>query len=130
MTPKELLDRCLHVFFVAFVLRIFFLVTCSVRVQHRERLPARGPAIIAANHNSHLDALLVLAIAPLSLVCRGLVRPVAAHDYWFSSPLRRWVAETLLRAVPVRRQRAEGETVDDVLRCAVLMFVFLFVLAT
>ena len=63
LSLKEFVERCLHVFFCVVVLRIFFLVTTAVNVRHRDRIPRSGPAIIAANHNSHLDALLLLAIS-------------------------------------------------------------------
>ena len=33
-------------------------------VEGRERLPVKGPAIVVANHNSHVDTFLLLTIFP------------------------------------------------------------------
>ena len=50
----------------------------------RERSP--GGRVYYANHNSHGDFMLIWVSLPLIL--RRQVRPVAAADYWQSSPLR------------------------------------------
>ena len=71
-------------------------------VRHRERLPARGPAILIANHNSHLDALILMALFPHRLLDR--LRPVVAAEYFRRTRLRRWVAFRLLHAIALDRQ--------------------------
>ena len=73
----------------------------------REHLPKAGPAIIAANHTSHVDTLLLLTVFPARLV--GRLRPVAAADYFLRGPLIGWFSRTLVGIVPIERH-ARGET--------------------
>ena len=73
-------------------------------VEGRERLPVRGPAIIAANHNSHVDTLLLLTIFKARAV--HLVRPAAASDYFLKDPVIGWVSRNLIGIVPVARRQA------------------------
>jgi 1-acyl-sn-glycerol-3-phosphate acyltransferase len=75
----------------------------------REHLPKAGPAIIAANHNSHVDTLLLLTIFPARLV--GRLRPVAAADYFLRGPLIAWFSRTLIGIVPVARLAGGREDV-------------------
>ena len=67
----------------------------------REHLPRRGPAIIAANHNSHVDTLLLLTIFPPRLM--RLLRPAAAADYFLKDPFLAWFSQKLVGIVPVER---------------------------
>ena len=69
----------------------------------RERLPAKGPAIIAANHNSHVDTLLLLTIFPARLM--HCLRPAAA-DYFLKDPFIGWFSRKLVGIVPIERARA------------------------
>ena len=74
-----------------------------------DRLPKAGPAIIAANHTSHVDTLLLLTIFPARLM--GRLRPVAAADYFLRGPLIGWFSRTLVGIVPVSRTSAGREDV-------------------
>ncbi|MDO8296151.1 MAG: lysophospholipid acyltransferase family protein [Caulobacter sp.] len=80
-------------------------------VTGREHLPLKGPAIIAANHNSHMDTLLLLSIFPSRAVMR--VRPAAASDYFLRDPVIGWVSRNLIGIVPIARGKAG--TGEDVL---------------
>lgn len=58
--------------------------------------------IYYANHTSHLDTILILASIPRAH--RKIVRPAAAKEYWWKSPLRGYFAEKVFHALPVPRQ--------------------------
>jgi len=75
----------------------------------RENLPAAGPAIIAANHSSHVDTLLLLTIFPARLM--GRLRPVAAADYFLRGPVIGWFSRQLVGIVPVERHSQGHEDV-------------------
>jgi len=75
-----------------------------------ERLPRAGPAIIAANHNSHVDTLVLLTIFPVGTISK--VRPAAAADYFLRDPVVGWFSRNLVGIVPVARGRVKQEGED------------------
>jgi len=96
--------------FLRLIARPAALFLTGVDVVGRENLPTSGPAIIAANHASHVDTLLLLTIFPPRLMAR--LRPVAAADYFLRGPLIGWFSRRLVGIVPIER-RAGGR--EDVL---------------
>lgn len=96
-------------FFVALV-RPFLALVMGLRAENRAGLPSEGPAIVVANHNSHLDTLVLMALMP----CRALasVRPVAAADHFSGGP-GGFLARHLLRAILIRRKGRGGTDVLD-----------------
>ncbi len=100
------------------ILSPVFLLLWRVRVEGREHVPAKGPAILAANHQSFCDSLF------LPLVLRRRLTFVAKAEYF-----DRWRTAWFFRAagqIPIRRdggstsQRAL-DTASDVLRSGGLL---------
>ena len=101
--PYWLYALCRRLFVLAIAWPVV-LLWLGLTVRHRARLPRRGPAVIIANHNSHLDLLVLLTLLPFSQIPR--VRPVAAADYFFRNPVLRLVARWILGLIPVQRGAA------------------------
>uniref|UniRef100_A0A540VK27 1-acyl-sn-glycerol-3-phosphate acyltransferase n=2 Tax=Litorilinea aerophila TaxID=1204385 RepID=A0A540VK27_9CHLR len=81
------------------------MVIIGLNVRNKERLPLQGPAIVAPNHNSHLDTLTLLSLWPLSVLHR--VRPVAAADYFLRNKALAWFSLNIMRILPIDRQRRD-----------------------
>jgi 1-acyl-sn-glycerol-3-phosphate acyltransferase len=97
----------------AVIVRPFLSVFMGLTVRHRENLPKHGPAIIIANHNSHLDTLSLMARMPLPALRH--VRPVAASDH-FGRGAAGLFARFILQAILVDRRNKPGvKALDPVL---------------
>jgi 1-acyl-sn-glycerol-3-phosphate acyltransferase len=96
------LKKLLRLLFFVLIVRLIVLIIIGLRISHKERLPKSGPAIIVANHNSHLDTLVLMALFPLRLLDR--LRPVAAEDYWLSNPWLTWFSLNIIGIIPLKRE--------------------------
>jgi 1-acyl-sn-glycerol-3-phosphate acyltransferase len=68
--------------------------------------PSERQRIYFANHASHGDFILLSACLPQKY--RAQTHAVAAADYWGKTPLRRFIAVEMLRAVLIDRERTEA----------------------
>jgi 1-acyl-sn-glycerol-3-phosphate acyltransferase len=68
--------------------------------------PKAEQRIYFANHQSHFDWVLIWAALPQDL--RARTRPIAARDYWTSSPFKHWITSEIFNAVYVSRVRPKG----------------------
>ena len=73
----------------------------GVQVQWAGCEPDQRQRIYFANHTSHLDFVVLWSALPSEI--RAHARPIAARDYWEETPLRRYLAENVFKAVLVER---------------------------
>ncbi len=73
----------------------------GVQVQWAGCEPNEKQRIYFANHSSHLDFVVLWSALPSEIRVR--TRPIAAKDYWEETPLRRYLAASVFKAVLVER---------------------------
>ena len=77
--------------------------------------PSSAQRVYFANHTSNGDFILLWAVLPPRM--RAVTRPVAALDYWLSTPLRAFIGREVFRAVLIDR-RPEARVADPVTQMA------------
>ncbi|MEM6903594.1 MAG: lysophospholipid acyltransferase family protein [Pseudomonadota bacterium] len=95
--------RWLRLIIILLILRPALFIVTGSGIRGRHRLPSTGPGIVIANHNSHLDALVLMAALPW----RGILRaqPIVAGDYFATTLWGRILVLGILGGVPIARQR-------------------------
>jgi 1-acyl-sn-glycerol-3-phosphate acyltransferase len=94
-------DRLIKILFFALFVKPVVFIVLGLNIRGREKLPQKGPAILAANHNSHLDTLVLMSLFPLSQIHR--VRPVAAADYFLKNKYLAWFSQICIGIIPLDR---------------------------
>lgn len=120
MKPLNRVRRLIHVAMLRPVM-----AAVGVTVTNRHRLDITGPAIVVANHNSHVDTAALLAAFPNHIVPR--VRPAAAADYFLRNRLAAWIMTRIVGIVPVNRAGGAGDALrwcGDALRRGEIVVVF------
>src|SRR5699024_1120408 len=88
--------------FYALIIRPFILIVLGLNVRRPENLPKDGPAIIVANHNSHLDTMVLMTLLKVCDIHK--VRPIAAADYFLKNKLFAWFRLNVIHIVPIARK--------------------------
>ena len=96
------MNHTLRMVFFALIVRPLMIVILGTNLRHSDRIPGQGPAIVVANHNSHLDVFALMNVLGLRRLRH--VRPVAAADYFLTRPLRSWFARRIVGIIPIDRK--------------------------
>ena len=89
-----------YLFFCGLI-KPFVKIIVGVSVHGGEHLPLSGPAILVANHNSHLDTLVLMSLYSSEKI--GHIHPMAAADYFCNTPFKRFVFQKLIGIIPLKR---------------------------
>lgn len=94
-----------------FLIRAYLKLFHRLRVRGRERMPAKPPFVLIANHCSHLDALVLAAQVPSRF--GDCTFPLAAEDTFFESGISSAFAAVALNALPMRRRHAGRHAIES-----------------
>jgi 1-acyl-sn-glycerol-3-phosphate acyltransferase len=96
------------------LIRSYFAIAHRLTIVGREKLPAHGPFVLAANHCSHLDALaLGAALTPRHRECSF---PIAAGDVFFQTRVTSIFSAIVLNALPMWRKNCGPHALADLRR--------------
>lgn len=118
-----------YIFFLFFVKPFIYLVL-GVNVTGIENLPniKKGASIIVANHNSHIDTLLLMSLFSCSDILK--IHPVAAADYFCNTALKSFIFKTLLGLIPISRKVRKApkeelfKEINDALRAGETIIIY------
>nr|ADI22061.1 1-acyl-sn-glycerol-3-phosphate acyltransferase [uncultured myxobacterium HF0200_08J13] len=85
-----------------FFLLIVRPIVLGLNVRRNQLLPTEGPAVVVANHNSHLDALTLMTLFGMRRL--AIVRPVAVADYFLKNRLLAWFSTQIIGIIPLSRK--------------------------
>jgi 1-acyl-sn-glycerol-3-phosphate acyltransferase len=96
------------------LLRIYFSIAHRLTISGREKLPAHGPFVLAANHCSHLDALILgSALEPRH---QDPAFQLAAGDVFFQTTAISVVSSIMLNALPIWRKNCGPHALAELRR--------------
>ncbi|MEM7336047.1 MAG: lysophospholipid acyltransferase family protein [Chloroflexota bacterium] len=99
--------RWLQKVIVILIIRPILNVLVGINIKNQHRVPKDGPMIVVANHNSHMDTAVLMALFPLNVLYK--VRPIAASDYWLKNRAIGWFATHIVNIIPIDRRRKEKQ---------------------
>ena len=87
-----------------FIIKPFIYLIFGVNVSGIDNLPkiAKGASIIVANHNSHIDTLLLMSLFSSFQTIK--IHPVAAADYFCNTKLKEFIFTKILGIIPISRK--------------------------
>lgn len=100
--PQKYKIKWFKLLFFGVIVKPLVLIGLGLNIINRPKLPAKGAAIIVANHTSHLDTLVLMSLYPLSII--NHIRPVAAADYFMKNRVMRFFSKQCIDIIPIDRK--------------------------
>jgi 1-acyl-sn-glycerol-3-phosphate acyltransferase len=95
------LNHVLQSLFFLLLIKPLVTIVLGINIKRANLLPDKGPAVFLANHNSHLDTVVLMSLYPLKTLSK--IRPVAAADYFLKNRLFAWFALHIMGIIPLNR---------------------------
>ncbi len=102
--------KLLKYFFFAFIVKPLVYIILGINVRNKNQIPSKGPAILIANHNSHLDTMVLMSLFPLCWL--NSIHPIAVADYFLKNNFIKWFSLNIIEIIPVKRTNSK-ETLKE-----------------
>lgn len=109
---QETIIKALRHTFYGVILRPILVILLGLNVRNLKRLTIDEPRLIAANHNSHLDALVLMSLFKLRDLPR--VKVVAAKDYFCRTRFLTWFSINIIGIIPIERKVKNGDPLGPI----------------
>jgi len=107
--------KVLRLIFYALLVRPFLIIFLGLSTRNMDRLIVPDTAhLIAANHNSHLDGLVLMSLFKLSDIHK--VKLVAAKDYFCTTTFSTWFSLNIIGIIPIDRKGGSGDPLTPVMK--------------
>lgn len=100
-----------QIFYTALV-KPLLLLLLGFNARHLERLHSGHYRLIAANHNSHLDAMVLMSLFGFRALSE--IKVVAARDYFCRNPLMTWISLNIIGIIPIDRDGRSDDPLKPV----------------
>jgi 1-acyl-sn-glycerol-3-phosphate acyltransferase len=107
-----MLNGLIRFLFWMILVKPLVFIGLGLNIINKKALSLSGPCILAPNHNSHLDTIVLMSLYPFHLLSK--VRPVAAADYFLKNKFYAWFSLKIIGIVPLDRsgQAAKEDLFD------------------
>jgi 1-acyl-sn-glycerol-3-phosphate acyltransferase len=93
------------------VVRNFLSIIVGVKFSKSSFLKEEKQFILIANHNSHLDAMSIMASLPKSMLHK--VKPVAAQDHFGKTKWQAWLSNYFINTLLIQRKSDKENPEND-----------------
>ncbi|PCI55525.1 MAG: 1-acyl-sn-glycerol-3-phosphate acyltransferase [Alphaproteobacteria bacterium] len=105
----------LRLLFYALLVRPFLIIFLGLSTRNLDRLQVHdGAHLVAANHNSHLDAMVLMSLFKLKDMNK--VKLVAAKDYFCRNAFSTWFSLNIIGIIPIDRKGGSGDPLAPVIQ--------------
>lgn len=95
------MNKILKLLFFALFVKPLVYIVIGLNVRNGERLPQKGPAILVANHTSHMDTLILMSLFRMKNILS--IYPIAAKDYFLKTKIGSWFFKNIIEIIPISR---------------------------
>jgi 1-acyl-sn-glycerol-3-phosphate acyltransferase len=89
------------------IMKPFLKIFVGVEFYSQDSFKDVDQFIFVANHNSHMDTMMLLCSVPFRLL--GKTHPLAAQDYFGKTPITTWLSKIFVNAALIKRIKGDGE---------------------